>query len=306
MKKTVTVILALVLLLSLCVMPASAKTEKSEWDKMTGPGEISFSDEGVNITFSEGLTFYKYTKAPVNVKDFTCRFKVREENYLSAYYSITLMNGKAYGGKQGLFLLLRIKDDNIMNVEGQIINTGLKLTDPDNVNITVDCTKEMVLKGKDNGDGTYTISFEGGVGEYTFNIPENFKFTEDLNGEGYLTIGGFSHDDGLSRTLTVISYNDVDFTGSKPKESDSSNGSGSADTSDSEGGIIIGDDTSEGEISEDEQTDNQAEDSSLTLVIIICAVIAVVVAGAVVVLLVLKKKQPSTETSEDTPDTKEE
>ncbi len=310
MKKILTLVLAFVLLFTLCVMPASAAVSKGDFDKMAGAGKLTLDKTGARVDLEEGLTFYKYTAKAVNVKEFTCKFKISYNGYHRNYYSITLMNGKAYSGKQGLFLLLRVEADNTLDVEGQIINTGFFLSDPKSAKVTVDCTKELVMKGKDNGNGTYTISFEGGTGEYTFNIPENYKFTEDLNGEGYLTFGGTLDEDQEPCALTVISYNDIDFTDNTPTSTSSSSGGSSNNSSqEDENTIVIGGSSeteSEGESVADTNTntdtdtkeenketvaDSQDEDSSLTVVIIICACVAVlVVGGAVAAILIVKKK----------------
>ncbi len=304
MKKILTLFLTFAMLFTFCVVPASAAVSKGDFDKMTGPGKLTLDESGARVDFEEGLTFYKYTAKAVNVKEFTCKFKLTYSDTIRNYFSITLMNGKGYSGKQGLFLLFRIVDDNTLEVEGQIINTGFLLTDPRATNVSVNCKGEIVMKGKDNGNGTYTISFEGGTGEYTFNIPENYKFTEDLNGEGYLTFGGTTGGDNTPRAITIISYNDIDFTDNTPTSASSSSGSSSNNSSqEDENTIIIGGSSeTEGESDADTEVDTKVEDkaavsdsenegSILTVVIIICACVAVLgIGGAVAAVLIVKKK----------------
>ena len=302
MKKLLSFITVIAILLAFCVMPASATTEKKSWEKMTGPGTLSLNEEGVRVDLDEGLTFYKYTAEEVDVKDFTCKFKVSYENYVRSYFSITLMNGKAYSGKTGLFILMRVKDDNTLDVEGQIINTGYYLTDPDSVDVSVNCKDVITMHGKDNGNGTYTISFDGANEVYTFEIPENYQFTEDLDGKGYLTVGGTVDEDAGKRAITVISYNDLDFSGNKETTDEvSSTDSTSSDIT------VIGDNTNTNtNTNTDTDTNTDSQSSSNTVVIVACVCGGVVVlAVAAIVVVVMKKKKTAAPEEEKAQDEKE-
>ena len=119
MKKIITILLAVVLVFSLCAMPTSAASAKSEWKKMTGPGKLEFNEQGVKCVFDEGLTFFKYTKQMVDCKNFSCTFIAERTEFSNAYFAVTLTACEGYTGTgaQGLFLLMRTMDDNTLNVE---------------------------------------------------------------------------------------------------------------------------------------------------------------------------------------------
>ncbi len=318
MKKIISVLVAVVLVFSLCAMPISAATDKSEWKKMSGPGKIELNEQGVKCVFDVGLTFFKYTKQMINVKNFTCTFIPHFNESSSAYFGITLNASKNYAGTgtQGLFLLIRVYQQGTVNVEGQILHqdpSSANLTDPKSTNIQVDTTKPLVLKGVDNGNGTYTVSFEGGTGEYTFEIPENFQFTEDANGEGYFSFGGTMNigEEDDQRGMTVVSVNGIDLSGNQPEpESSSKPTSNGSDSATDDGSSIIGGDSDIiGADNTTTDTDgNETEEASNSALIIVIVVCGVLVLGAVaaVVVIAIKKKSAAKETAEETVEKTEE
>ena len=318
MKKIISVLVAVVLVFSLCAMPISAATDKSEWKKMSGPGKIELNEQGVKCVFDVGLTFFKYTKQMINVKNFTCTFIPHFNESSSAYFGITLNASKNYAGTgtQGLFLLIRVYQQGTVNVEGQILHqdpSSANLTDPKSTNIQVDTTKPLVIKGVDNGNGTYTVSFEGGTGEYTFEIPENFKFTEDANGEGYFSFGGTMNigEEDDQRGMTVVSINGIDLSGNKPEPESSSKptSSGSDSATDDGSSVIGGDSDIIGADNTTTDTDgNETEEASNSALIIVIVVCGVLVLGAVaaVVVIAIKKKSAKKETAEETVEKTEE
>ena len=323
MKKIISVLVAVVLVFSLCAMPISAATDKSEWKKMSGPGKIELNEQGVKCVFDVGLTFFKYTKQMINVKNFTCTFIPHFNKSSSAYFGITLNASKNYAGtgSQGLFLLIRVYQQGTVNVEGQILHqdpSSANLTDPKSTNIQVDTTKPLVIKGVDNGNGTYTVSFEGGTGEYTFEIPENFQFTEDANGEGYFSFGGTMNvgEEDDQRGMTVVSINGIDLSGNKPepesssKQTTSNPTSSGSDTATDDGSSIIGGDSDiigadKTTTDTDSNETEEASNSTLIIVIIVCGVIVLGVVAAVVIILI-KKKSAAKETAEETVEKTEE
>lgn len=316
MKKIISVLVAIVIVFSLCAMPTSAATAKSEWKKMAGPGKMELNEQGVKCVFDVGLTFFKYTKQMIDVKNFTCTYIPHFNESSSAYFGVTLNTSQGYAGtgSQGLFLLMRIYEQGTVNVEGQILHQDPKsanLTDPKSTNIKVDTTKPLVLKGVDNGNGTYTVSFEGGTGEYTFEIPENFQFTEDANGQGYFTFGGTMNEgeEGDQRAMTVVSVNGIDLSGNQPEpESSSKPTSSGSDSTTDDGGIITGDDSdiigADNTTTDGEEVE-ESSNSSLIIVIVVCGVL-VLGAVAAVVVIAIKKKSAKKETAEETVEKTEE
>lgn len=315
MKKIITILLAVVLVFSLCAMPTSAATSKSDWQKMTGPGKILLTEEGIKCQLEDGQTFFKYTKETFNVLDFTCTFIPHYTEKANSFFTVMLNGCKGYtgAGAQGLFLVMRIKEDGKVNMNGQILHTGYHLTEPKYKDLAVDTSKPLVLKGKDNGNGTYTVSFEGSPDEYTFDIPENYQFTKDLNGQGYFTFGGSLDEGDAPRAITVVSVNGVDFSGNKPEPESSSkptsSSTGSSDDTTDGGNTIIGDDSNIiGGDNTTTTTDGEVEEASsnapLLIVIIICGVLVLGAIAAVVVVLI-KKKSTTVETEEVSEETAE-
>lgn len=222
MKRILTIAATLLLVLLLALSAAAATTEK-EWTRMTGPAEISLSDAGITCTATEGVSFYKYTKDVVDVRDFTCRFTLEQENYWDGhdggshqyYYSILLTNKAAHSGSQGLFLLLFPTSGRSLRIEGQILNTGYLLS-PSYVEFDVDTTAELVMHGKVVDDEHYEITFDNCKQAYKFEIPVNYQFHTDLDGDGYFAFGASVSTEEEKAAITVSKVNDLDFTGSQP------------------------------------------------------------------------------------------
>lgn len=291
MKKFACILLTLVLVAALVVMPSSAATNKSDWQKQNGPATIKLTEEGIRCTLDEGLSFYKYIKDPVDAKNFTCTFIPHYEEYHGSFFAITLTGTKSYAGpgSNGLFLLFTLKSENVLNVEGQILHVGYYLTGepPErNKDINIDTTKPITVKGLDNGDGTYTVSFEGSSDSYTFEIPENYQFTEDYNGECYFSFGGSCGTDE-KRAITVVSVNGIDFSGNKPEpESEPSSDSSTDDD------VLIGADI-------EEESVEKAPNGN-AIIIIACCVVIVLSVGALVLVFLKKKSAKKQETQEKT------
>ena len=311
MKKIISILVAIVLVLALCAMPTSAASAKSEWKKMTGPGKLELNEQGVKCVFDEGLTFFKYTKQMVDCKNFSCTFIAERTEFSNAYFAVTLTASEGYTGTgcQGLFLLMRANNDNTLNIEGQILHTGYNVSKPKSKDIKVDTTKPITIYGKDNGNGTYTVTAEGGEGDYTFEIPENYMFTEDANGQSYLTIGGTMNEGDAARAMTLVSVNGIDMSGNKPEpesSSQSTTGGSSDNTTDGGDNNIIGGDsniiggdntttTTDGEVEEE-----ASSNSALIIVIVVCGVLVLGAIAAVVIIIIKKKSATNEETQEET------
>ena len=298
MKRVITFFLVLALVLSLCAMPTFAATSKEDWKKQTGPAKIELTEEGLKCVYEEGLSFFKYTKEMIDIKNFKGKFIFHNSDTPGKIYTMTLTASKSYTGvgSTGLFLLFRVPREGVVNVEGQILHMDYYLTEPTrNKDIAVDTTKPIVVTGTDNGDGTYTVGFEGATDSYTFEIPENYQFTEDANGQGYFSVGGII-DENYEGAMTVVSINGIDFSGNKPEPESSSVPTTSQD-------VIIGgngEDVIIGAENNEENTEEQVEETSpnLTLVIVICGVIILGVAAAITIL-VIKKKSATKEKTEE-------
>lgn len=324
MKKIISILASLILVAALLVAPASATTVDSDWKNMTGPGTLKIGTDGTTCVLDEGLTLYKYTKATYNIKDFTCKFKISYNDPEFGFFAMTLNASSTFSGtgSRGLFLLFRTIDANTLKVEGQILHEGFLLT-PSYAEFGLDLSKELVMHGKDNGDGTYSITFDGSSVSYTFEIPENYMFTEDLNGEGYLSFGGRcrakSLADGTVYSMTVSDFNgtalvaDPSATTSSPSSSDDNTSVVDSSVSDTSST----DDKSSTDNAVSKNTDNTVdtaeESNTLTVVIVVCVVVLVLAAAAaVVVILVMKKKKAVAEevaedaSEETTDDTTEE
>ena len=310
MKRIIAIFAAIMLVTALLTVPASAAISPNNWEKMTGPGTIEVNSTGTTVTLDEGFTFYKYTESTFDIKNFSCKLKFEHTAQNFGQYFFTMSNKKAHSGSTGLFLLFHIQDTNYeFMLEGQILNAGLYL-EPRSTVLPVDISEDVTMYGKDNGDGSYTVSFEGCEKNFTFHIPENYQFTEDLNGQAYISIGGNMSSSvveaGNTAKFTVYEINGTSMV-LDPNAVTSSNNS-----SDSDGAIIIGggDTTSDVDTdtntntntNTDTATDNAASSSNtLLIVIIICATVLVLVAvGVVVAIVVMKKKNGAGVVAADT------
>ncbi len=319
MKRIISILTALVILAALFAIPASAATSAKEWDRMTGAGKLDVDSKGVSIQLDEGLTFYKYTKATFDIKNFSMKYNMKmNTDYLGGYFSVTMSDKKAFSGSTGLFLLFHMDGKYEFRLEGQILNRGYYLTPRSRV-IDVEFGTDTTMYGKDNGNGTYSITFEGNERDYTFEIPETYQFTEDLNGQGYISFGGslgptqieYEGYTPADYTFTVYEINGVTMeldpasvTSSSNTSNSSGNNSNITDSSsDPEGTIVIGGDpdtSDEQEATNDTDTDTDADTDTvveeegnnlLLIVIIICAVVIVLAAAAVVAIILIKKKK---------------
>lgn len=315
MKKLISVAAVLVLLFSLLTCTANAYTLSSDWTRMTGPADFSVSADGATVKATEGVSFIKYTKEPVDVTDFTCTFTLKQDAYYdyfggtTYYYPIILANKVAHSGSQGLFLLLMPTSAGSLRVEGQILNTGFLLS-PSYVEFNVDTTKPLTMHGKVIGDSTYQITFDGSDDTYVFEIPVNYQFQTDLDGVGYFAFGASSG--GTNLEMTVTSINDLDFTGNPPtttttttttKKPTTTSTTAAAGNNGGGNDAPIGDSSSSS--SSDEQDyfsnigaptqvvqDEPGDTDTLIVVLIVCvAVLALLlIAGAVLMVVIINKK----------------
>lgn len=305
MKRILSIAAALLLVLLLTLSAAAATTEK-EWTRMTGPAEISLSDAGITCTATEGVSFYKYTKDVVDVRDFTCRFTLEQENYWDGhdggshqyYYSILLTNKAAHSGSQGLFLLLFPTSGRSLRIEGQILNTGYLLS-PSYVEFDVDTTAELVMHGKVVDDEHYEITFDNCKQAYKFEIPVNYQFHTDLDGDGYFAFGASVSTEGEKAAITVSKVNDLDFTGSQPTATTTA----PAQT-DANAGVLPGNTGNTGNAGNTGNTGTASggslDSSVLLLVIIALAVLfTVAVGGFVFLILFLNRRLPQTAGKKD-------
>lgn len=292
MKKIISSLLVLIVCVCTLALPVSAATTEKEWTRMTGPAKFSVGADGARISGNVGTTFYKYTKDTVDITDFTCKFTLEQDNYWDGhdggvhqyYYPMILTDKAAHSGSKGLFLLMFPTSGRSLRIEGQILNTGFLLS-PSYIEFDVDTTSELVMHGK-VVDGThYEISFDNCKQTYKFEIPLNYQFHKDLDGQGYFGFGASVSTEGENIKMTVSSVNDLDFTGSeesKPAETED-------DGKDETGSGTATDNSSNSSGS----NANVATVSSTALVWMIAALLLlfiIVIAGFVVLILFLNKK----------------
>ena len=291
MKRIISSVLVLLICVCTLAFPVSAATTEKEWSRMTGPAEFSVGADGARVAANVGTSFYKYTKDTVDITDFTCKFTLEQDNYWDGhdggvhqyYYPIILTDKAAHSGSKGLFLLLFPTSGRSLRMEGQILNTGFLLK-PSYVEFDVDTTSELVMHGK-VVDGThYEISFDNCKDTYKFEIPVNYQFHKDLDGQGYFGFGASVSAEGENVKMTVSSVNDLDFTGSEEsavKEPEKNNTDTDANT-----------DT----ITSDSSVNGNASGSTVSSTVLVWMIAAllllfvIVVAGFVVLILFLNKK----------------
>lgn len=224
MKKAFAFFISLILLGATMMWSASAETAEKEWSRLTGPADFSITKEGVSLSATDGLTFYKYTKDKVNITDFSCTFSLEQDNWWDGhdgehgyYYSIILTNKAAHSGSQGLFLLLFPTSGHSMRIEGQILNTGFLLS-PSYVEVDVDTMGPITMHGKVVNGDSYEISFDNCKDKYKFEIPVNYQFHTDLDGEGYFGFGVNVSSDDEEIKMTVSKVNDIEMVGKQEVE----------------------------------------------------------------------------------------
>ena len=323
MKKVLSVFVALILVLAVFAMPASAETKASEWKKGTGPVGIDFSDEGTKILIDEGVNLYYYQKM-VNVKDFTVKFKVNAPDYSNqgCYVAITVGGNGKYTSAQGAqnFIIMWIRDDHLC-IDPQILHSGKGGITQGSSRFFLDmATEDVVLHATQVDATTYQLDFNDGACVFKYDIPENLNFVEDLNGEGALGFGGSIGSAQSEKcefgdwNILIKEINGVKMNGkNEPVSSDTTGTTGDSDTTggsdvDPDTGIFTG--TIGGEDTTDTTTEENATEEggiSILMIAIICGgVLLLTVAVVVIILLAVKLKKATAPAEEVTEEASEE
>lgn len=295
MKKVFAVLISVILLSATMIWGVFAETTEKEWSRLTGPADFSISKDGVSLSATEGLTFYKYTKDKIDITDFSCTFSIEQENWWDGhdgvhgyYYSVILTNKAAHSGSQGLFLLMFPTSGHSLRLEGQILNTGF-LLHPTYVELDVDTMSPLTMHGKVVDGNYYEISFDNCKDTYKFEIPVNYQFHKDLDGKGYFGFGTNVSEEGETAKMTVSKVNGIEMSGTPTEKTESK--TDDAETTDSnqvvQNAVTSGITTQQKGVAADSGTIS-------TMFIILIATVAflflVVVAGFVVISIFLYKK----------------
>ena len=163
MKRILLLFLTSSLLIFAFCMASFASTEVSDWQKMCGASTLNITPQGTRVTLCEGLSFYKYQKAPVSLHEFSCTMRLFGFEAINGYYAITLTDAIPYANNSsGLFLLMHPQGRNAIRLEGQILHRGVHVT-PATAVLSVDLSTPLTLRGRLNSNGTYSLSFDGFV-----------------------------------------------------------------------------------------------------------------------------------------------
>lgn len=289
MKKILSIFITAIVLLSVMCLSVSAETNTKEWTRLTGSASLDINSEGTTVTGAEGVSFYKYTKSKVDITDFTCTFTLEQENYWDGhdgahryYYSVLLTNKAAHSGSQGLFLLLFPTSGSSLRVEGQILNTGFLLS-PTFVEFDVPVSEPITMHGKVVDEDYYEISFDNSKQTYKFEIPVNYQFHKDLDGEGYFGFGATINTEGETAKMTVTEVNGIEMKNTKaPQISEEQK------TEDNQAGTNANTNTNANQSTSQGTT----VDSSMFIILIVALAVLflIVVGGFVTLILVLNKK----------------
>ena len=289
MKKILSIFITAIVLLSVMCLSVSAETNTKEWTRLTGSASLDINSEGTTVTGAEGVSFYKYTKSKVDITDFTCTFTLEQENYWDGhdgshryYYSVILTNKAAHSGSQGLFLLLFPTSGSSLRIEGQILNTGFLLS-PTFVEFDVPVMEPITMHGKVVDGNYYEISFDNSKQTYKFEIPVNYQFHTDLDGEGYFGFGATIHSEGETTKMTVTEVNGIEMKNTQaPQVSEEQK------TEDNQAGTNANTNTNANQSTSQGTT----VDSSMFIILIVALAVLflIVVGGFVTLILVLNKK----------------
>lgn len=289
MKKILSIFITAIVLLSVMCLSVSAETNTKEWTRLTGSASLDINSEGTTVTGAEGVSFYKYTKSKVDITDFTCTFTLEQENYWDGhdgshryYYSVILTNKAAHSGSQGLFLLLFPTSGSSLRIEGQILNTGFLLS-PTFVEFDVPVMEPITMHGKVVDGNYYEISFDNSKQTYKFEIPVNYQFHTDLDGEGYFGFGATIHSEGETAKMTVTEVNGIEMKNTQaPQVSEEQK------TEDNQAGTNANTNTNANQSTSQGTT----VDSSMFIILIVALAVLflIVVGGFVTLILVLNKK----------------
>lgn len=289
MKKILSIFITAIVLLSVMCLSVSAETNTKEWTRLTGSASLDINSEGTAVTGAEGVSFYKYTKSKVDITDFTCTFTLEQENYWDGhdgshryYYSVILTNKAAHSGSQGLFLLLFPTSGSSLRIEGQILNTGFLLS-PTFVEFDVPVMEPITMHGKVVDGNYYEISFDNSKQTYKFEIPVNYQFHKDLDGEGYFGFGATIHSEGETAKMTVTEVNGIEMKNTQaPQVSEEQK------TEENQAGTNANTNTNANQSTSQGTT----VDSSMFIILIVALAVLflIVVGGFVVLILVLNKK----------------
>lgn len=289
MKKILSIFITAIVLLSVMCLSVSAETNTKEWTRLTGSASLDINSEGTTVTGAEGVSFYKYTKSKVDITDFTCTFTLEQENYWDGhdgahryYYSVLLTNKAAHSGSQGLFLLLFPTSGSSLRVEGQILNTGFLLS-PTFVEFDVPVSEPITMHGKVVDGDYYEISFDNSKQTYKFEIPVNYQFHKDLDGEGYFGFGATINTEGETAKMTVTEVNGIEMKNTQaPQVSEEQKTEDNQADTNANTNTNVNQSTSQG----------TTVDSSMFIILIaaLAVLFLIVVGGFVTLILVLNKK----------------
>ena len=301
LKKLFLTAISVIVLTAAFVMPSSAFTRQSEWLQMTGGASFAATEQGAVVKNSDALSLWQYTKNTIDLNNFSATFTLEQKDYwvdmTSGYYhAITLTNKKGMSG-YGLFLLMEPMNESTLRLEGQILNHGLLLS-PTYVIFDVDTTQPITIRGTMTDNEHYKLTIDGDSrNEYLFEIPTNYPFHTDLDGQAYFAIGNATNGSDEVMT-TAISLCEYDFTGVDPDASEEPEEPVSSAPGTSEGGDISLEDLPP--IDPDAVLNNNREDGSssstasdalvITLLVCLCVLMLVVIILILFYLLFVRKK----------------
>ncbi|MBO4468395.1 MAG: hypothetical protein J5766_03750 [Clostridia bacterium] len=297
MKKVFAILFSIILLASVSVFGVSAETTEKEWSRLTGPAEFSITKDGVSLSATDGLTFYKYTRDKIDITDFSCTFTLEQDNWWDGhdgehgyYYSIILTNKAAHSGSQGLFLLLFPTSGHSMRIEGQILNTGFLLS-PSYVELDVDTMGPITMHGKVVNGNSYEISFDNCKDTYKFAIPENYQFHKDLDGQGYFGFGANVSGDDENIKMTVSKVNGIETVGTQEAEEKTDTSKETTAAPDNQGTTA----NATGSVNTTGQSGTTIDSGTTStmftiLIVTVAALFLIVVVGFVIIAIFIYKK----------------
>lgn len=299
-KRIITACFLVGVLFMIAPATSNAQTNSSQWARQTGGADIKITEQGVSLECKSGLNVWEYTKETVDITDFSVTFSVGQEAWYGGsengmYQTIILKNKQEWGGSYGLFLLLMPSESGSLRVEGQILNKGYLLS-PSYTTFDVDVTKPITLRGTLEDDSHYKITVDGDdANAYVFEIPINYQFQTELNGQGWFCFGVCSTKEDKVE-MKVESVNGLDLTGTD-------SGAGATDSSDDSGDAedeILKPDGTVGSSSElmvnsgnsqkNSFSGNMDESLYLTLIVCLCVMEIIIVGGVVFFFAYVRKK----------------
>lgn len=299
-KKSIIACFLVGTLLLMVPKTSNAQTNSSQWQRQTGGAEMRVTEQGVSLECTSGLNVWEYTKETVDITDFSVTFTVGQEAWYGGsengmYQTIVLKNKQEWGGSYGLFLLLMPSESGAIRIEGQILNKGYLLS-PSYVSFDVDVTKAITLRGKLIDNTHYQITVDGdNTNAYVFEIPVNYQFQTELNGQGWFGFGVCSTKEEKVE-MKIQSVNGIEMTGTDSGAGSSDN---SEDSSELEGEILKPDGTvgstteltvKGGNGQKNSFSGNMDETLYLTLFLCLCVMEIIIVGGVIFFFAYIRKK----------------